>query len=112
MDLVLGNTAVVEVFKKPDPEAGTGDVPEGAEVDVRVAREDLGNQLTNVSFPEGLHDDEMLAHVRQLWPYHSDADGPEWVECDDAHFAESVARLFTNDNHTCQVGRPDGWQEG
>lgn len=108
MNLKLGNTAVVEVFKERDPKSEI----EGAEKEVRVERSDLGNQITNVNFPEGTPDDEMLVHVRQLWPYHSDADGPEWVECEDEHLANSVARMFTNETHECQVGRPSGWQEG
>lgn len=106
MQLILGNTAVATVVKQADPD------DEEREVEVRTSMPELGNQLTIVDPPDGTPDDEVLAAVRSLWPYHSDADGPEWVECDDAHIAESVARMFTTEEHTCAVGRPDDWQEG
>lgn len=44
-------------------------------------RIDLHNQVTTVEFPDGISLVDAVRNVRDLWPWHSDADGPEWVEC-------------------------------
>ena len=104
--LLLGNTAVVEVRTNEDPKTGER-LP-----DERIDRSDLGNRTTTVRFPQDVPLDTRVQHVRELWPYHSDADGPEWVESDDDPLlAELVARNFTTETHTCTVGRPKGWKE-
>lgn len=121
--ILLGNTAVVEVIKRPrretdPPEMATAgtEIREGVEVEIvadRVTREDLGNRITNVEFPDDLDGDlgTQLGHVQHLWPYHSDADGPEWVETHDDLLAAAIARVFTTGSHECVIGRPEGWAE-
>lgn len=114
--LRLGNANVVESFHKSalDPKVKPGS-PE--DVIVQVPREDLGFQVTSVTFPDGLTLLEKLADVGGLWPLHS-PDPPEWVESDDEALAQLVAAQFTweaSDDrpaHTCKVGRPSGWKEG
>lgn len=103
LTITLGNTAVVASTQDDE----TGEV-------IRTKRGDLGNQTTTVEFPDNLdgQTEVQLAHVVDLWSYHSDADGPEWVETDDDLLAQLVARRFTSDSHTCRVGRPKGWKEG
>lgn len=102
--VLLGNSAVVQVLPRE------GDDGERL-ADERVDRSDLGNRTTTVRFPTDVPFEERIAQVRQLWPYHSDADGPEWVESDDTTLAEVIASAFTTDSHTCRVGRPKSWKE-
>lgn len=101
--LLLGNTAPVDSVRGADDEL------------TRTSRPDLGNRITTVSLPEDapMPPSEVLRSVRDLWPWHSDADGPEWVECDDDEaLAGVVAAEFTTPDHACSVGRPKGWEEG
>lgn len=121
--ILLGNTAVVEVIKRPrretDPPemASNGtELRDGVEVEIvsdRIQRGDLGNRITTVEFPDELDGDleTQLGHIRHLWPYHSDTDGPEWVESADDLLAGAVARVFTTAAHECVVGRPTDWAE-
>lgn len=102
----------VTVAEREHPPEEEGGAPQKAHV-VRVerVRKDLGNRETTMGFPEGWTDDEVLVAVRKMWREQSVLP-PDWVEGDDAHLAESVARLFRVDGHECPVGRPDGWTEG
>lgn len=97
----LGNTAVVEKFRDHSDN----------EVKVR-ARPDLRNQITEVHLPDGTGLIDTVRNIADLWQWHSDADGPEWVESSDPIVAVAVAEHFTTDDHECVVGRPDGWNEG
>ncbi len=101
--VILGNTDVIE--SRQDPETGETQ---------RTPMPRLGNQVTTVEFPDNTdgHAEIQLAQIVDLWPYHSDADGPEWVETDDDLLGQLIARRFTTDTHKCQVGRPKGWKEG
>lgn len=111
LTLYLGNTAAIEKHEIEDPATGAIEIE-------KVDRADLGNAVTTVVFPdEGApRIVEALQTVKNLWPWHSDADGPEWVEAedDDAAFAAKVADLvaeeFTTDTHACAVGRPADWE--
>lgn len=98
--LLLGNTRVVEKFRE------RGDTLR------KRKRPDLRNQVTYVHFPDGTSLVDAVKNVVDLWPWHSDADGPEWVESDDELLARAVAEHFTTGDHTCVIGRPDGWNQG
>lgn len=96
---------------------------------VKVTRPDLGNQITYVDIPDvdylpaksgpgnmehvwrPLRASEIVAIVNAKWNYHSDSDGPEWVECENEAVARAIADEFTWGDHECVVGRPDGWEE-
>jgi hypothetical protein len=99
--LYLGNTAPVEVVKTES----------GKKVSTKRHTLNVGNTVTEVQFPDGWDLGDQLAALGDLWNYHSD-DPPEWVESEDGLLAEVAARRFTNDDHTCEVGRPKGWKEG
>jgi len=103
LTITLGNTSVVASSQDEE----TGEV-------IREKRGDLGNQITTFEFPDNIdgQTEIQLAHVVDAWPYHSDADGPEWVESEDELLAQLIARRFTTDSHKCQVGRPKNWKEG
>ena len=93
---------------------------------VVVQRPDLGNRVVEVGVPafdwlparagQGSHEwrtfktSEIVAMVSAAWPYHSDADGPEWVECADEGVCRAIADEYTHSGHTCEIGRPDGWE--
>jgi hypothetical protein len=101
---------------------------------VTVPRGDLGNRVTMLGVPRlsspgpaevrqaaargadlGLlratRASDVVAVVREAWPFHSDADGPEWVECDEESWARAIADEFTVGEHSCVVGRPKGWKD-
>lgn len=99
--LLLGNTAVVEKFRDRRDEKVK-----------KRKRPDLRNRVTEVHFPEGITLVDAVKNVVDLWPWHSDADGPEWVHSDDDLLARAVAEHFTKDGHVCTVGRPADWREG
>jgi hypothetical protein len=105
--ILLGNTAPVESVRIEDPETGDSVVE-------RNDRSDLGNTITTVTLPDDppMKLVEVLQAVQNLWPWHSDADGPEWVESDDSVLAGHIADHFTTDTHESVVGRPKGWKEG
>lgn len=113
--VLLGNTAVVEVertMRVDDTGEPIRDENDQLIVDtIRHSRTELGNQITTVVFPVGTSYQEAVANVDHLWPYHSD-DGPEWVEAEDQALAQKIAAHFTTESHSCQVGRPEGWEEG
>lgn len=107
--VLLGNTAVAEVHRVDKDKLE------------RKTRSDLGNQVTRVSFPDDppVRTSEALTTIRDLWPWHSDSDGPEWVEVEndeDGAAGERLAALiadeYTVDGHVCKVGRPKSWKEG
>lgn len=103
---------------------------------VQITRPDLGQQITEVVIPaedwlpvgrtartdareaasvpghawRALRASEVVRLVADLWPYHSDSDGPEWVECDSEQYARAIADEFTYGGHECVVGRPDDWE--
>lgn len=136
--ILLGNTRPLEIFKSvtqdqsdveaikaaaqesddvrvsqlsvQDPDNPDADPIVHHIVEIHRDRADLGNRITTVSVPADFSQRELLAAVENVWPQQS-LDSPEWVECDDAFLAESVARLFRTDDHECSVGRPDGWEE-
>jgi hypothetical protein len=101
MSLVyLGNAQVLEHFRDSDG------------VVKRRDRIDLQAQVTTVHFPDDWSLGERLESLRKLWPWHSDTDGPEWVESDDELLATAIASQYTTKDHECRQGRPEGWNEG
>lgn len=79
-------------------------------VEVKADRQDLGRRICTISIPDGWSDVEALAEVPRMWAQQSLAP-PSFVESEDAHLAESVARLFRDDDHPVPVGRPADWEE-
>jgi hypothetical protein len=98
-----------------------------------ITRPDLGRQVHNVSLPvvdwlpnpeynpatspdspqhvwRPLKPSEVVTLVKRAWPFHSDANGPEWVECEDEKIARAISDEFTYGFHQCPVGRPADWQ--
>jgi hypothetical protein len=51
-----------------------------------------------------------LTAVRSIWPTQS-TNPPAWVECEDERLAEDLADVFSDENHTCSIGKPKGWGE-
>lgn len=52
---------------------------------------------------------DSLTAVRNLWPTQSD-EPPAWVEGEDERLIEDIADLFSDENHTCEIGRPEDWE--
>ena len=81
----------------------------------------LGNTSPLGSFVEGdttavttVHANEPnrlanVAAIKSLWPNHSDAP-PAWVESEDTRLAEDIADLFSDETHTCDIGKPKVWE--
>lgn len=51
-----------------------------------------------------------LTVIKGLWTTQS-TEPPAWVESEDERLAADVADVFSNDDHTCVVGRPTKWGE-
>lgn len=99
--VLLGNPTVVEHSRDP-----------ANDQIVRRERTDLQAQVTTVELPDGWGLSETMLAIERLWPWHSDSDGPDWVEADDPLVAEMISQRFTTDEHECVVGRPKRWNEG
>lgn len=97
----LGNAQVIEFYRDPDDDTVK-----------RRDRIDLQARVTEMQIPSSFTLAEGIAAVQTMWPWHSDTDGPEWVESDDPIIARAVSEQFTSDTHRCVIGRPDGWNEG
>lgn len=94
--IALGNTAPIEPVKVDDTTAVE-----------RIARPELGNQVTIFNVPDTLDVGQALLTVSQVFAsHHSDAP-PAWVESDDETIAAVLARQYG-----CPVGRPVDWVEG
>lgn len=71
--------------------------------------------ITRVDVPEGRSRLEALREIVDLWAsmggaHAAEDDRPEWVESDDPALADLLAEHWTDEDHGCAVGRPDGWQ--
>lgn len=65
-----------------------------------------GQQVTEVTIPDGYTSDQALATIRDgdgVWRNHSGASAPTWVESDDPDLAEAIST-----HYGCPVGRPNG----
>jgi len=94
--IALGNTAPIEPVKVDDTTAVE-----------RVARPELGNQVTVFDVPDSVDVGQALLTVSQVFAsHHSDAPAA-WVESDDETVAAILARQYN-----CPVGRPTDWVEG
>lgn len=72
---------------------------------VAGSRVPLGEQVTTVSIPDSYTLDEKLRtvmHADGVWPAHSEAPGPSWVESDDEELSAALAA-----HYGCPIGRPD-----
>ncbi len=96
----LGNTSAVVAKKIKD---------DSDEVEF-VSVDDLGDTVTRVEIPGEYNLIESLRIVGDLWKYHSDKP-PAWVESDNEALASLIAELYKTDDHTVDIGEPDGWGE-
>lgn len=92
--IVLGNTAPIEAVKANDE----------TDAVTRVARPDLGNQITTFNVPDNIGVGEALQTVSSIFASHHSDNKPSWVESDDEVVAQVLSREFG-----CPVGRPNDW---
>jgi hypothetical protein len=75
---------------------------------VAGSRVPLGVQVTTVTIPGGHTAAEQMrtiTHQDGVWPAHSDAPGPVWVESDDHELAAALAA-----HYGCPIGEPEDWE--
>jgi hypothetical protein len=94
--IALGNSAVIEAVKTDE----TTDAIE------RVARPDLGQQVTTFNVPDNVGIGEALQTVAKVFASHHSDEPPAWVESDDEDFASALSKQFN-----CPIGRPNDWEE-
>lgn len=91
LNIYLGNSQPVSVHHKDDAEKRGLDGTAWGE-HVRVPSGTSGE--THVRFDEDPPIGEVLTALDSVWQWHSDADSPDWVSCDDEFIAQVVARHF------------------
>jgi len=68
-----------------------------------------GKSVTTANIPDVYTMSERLRtlfHDDGLWPQHSLASAPDWVECDDDATAEAIS-----ESTGCPIGCPEDWRE-
>lgn len=96
--VILGNTAPIDTAR-PDPAVDSYE---------RVPL-DIGVSETAYHIPTEVGIAEALKTISDTYgAYHSD-NLPAWVESDDTVLAEAIARVFSTEEHTCELGRPNDW---
>lgn len=73
-----------------------------------------GPSITRVDVPEGRKRVEALREIVDLWTsiggaHGTEDDRPEWVESSDEALAELLSEHWTDEHHSCDVGRPNDW---
>lgn len=107
--IVLGNTAPVEVSADADPVRPKPKDRKTVEVD--NGREDNRTYTTFVvPATSGLI--EALQTISSAYRSHHSDSPPAWVEGDDEELTKLVAREFTTPDHHVVIGMPKGWLEG